>query len=220
MAFQKYAVNTLGVPEKNTILLLDATAGQMKENIERIALLMQKTAGKGEFIFYYAGHGLPDENTKEPYLMPVDISGNSVKNGIALNWVYEQFNQHATQRVLVFIDACFSGGGREQGLITARAVKTTPKIPELRGNMVVFTSCSKNQVSLPYTEKKHGMFTYHLLKCIQDAKGDIHLWDLAKKTKEKVDIESLVINNKEQTPYVGVSPTINDTWKNWELVPK
>lgn len=219
LAFQKYAVNTLGVPEKNTILLLDATAGQMKENIERFALLMQKTAGKGEFIFYYAGHGLPEETTKEPYLMPVDISGNSVKNGIPLKWVYQQFNQHPTQRVVAFIDACFSGGGREQGLITARAIKTAPKIPDLSGNMVVFTSCSKNQVSLPYAEKKHGMFTYHLLKCIQNANGDIQLWDLAKKTKEKVDIESLVINNIEQTPYVGVSPTIKDTWKNWKLVP-
>ena len=69
---------TLGVDSRNLILLPDATYAQMKQAIVRVQNLSYVEGGKAEIIFYYSGHGLPDETTKEGYLMPVDVSGNNV----------------------------------------------------------------------------------------------------------------------------------------------
>ena len=71
----------------------------------------------------------------------------------------------------MFLDACFSGGGRDQGLLAARGVKIKPKEESFLGNMVVFASSSGEEKSLPYEEKQHGLFTYFLLKKLKETKG-------------------------------------------------
>ena len=71
----------------------------------------------------------------------------------------------------VFLDACFSGGGREAGLIASRGIKVTPKKDGLTGNIVVFSATSADQTAMSYKEKHHGMFTYFLLKKLQESNG-------------------------------------------------
>jgi hypothetical protein len=213
--FREYAMKTLGVQEDNITFLINATTGRMNQALAKMNLIAKNSNGKAELIFYYAGHGLPDENTKEPYLIPVDVSGaNFTEGGIKLSTVYEKLTQYPSQKVSVFIDACFTGGARDQGLLSARAIKMKPKEMRLTGNIVVFSASSGEQSSLPYKEKQHGMFTYYLLKKIQDTKGDISLSDLAKYVNEQVSLQSVNINNKEQTPEVNAG---TDSWGNWRL---
>ena len=102
--FKEYAMNILGVPEQNITLLLYATTGQMNQAIARMNLIMKNAKGKGELFVYYAGHGLPDEVTREPYIMPVDISGQNAKDGIKLYDLYGKLTEHPAKRVVVFID--------------------------------------------------------------------------------------------------------------------
>jgi hypothetical protein len=64
----------------------------------------------------------------------------------------------------MFIDACFSGGARGEQMVKARGVKIVPKSDLIDGNIISFTASSGNQSSNPYLEKKHGLFTYFLLK--------------------------------------------------------
>ena len=61
----------------NAHLLLDATAGEISQKIDLITKLASKSGEQAELIFYYAGHGLPDEETKTPYLIPVDVTGTN-----------------------------------------------------------------------------------------------------------------------------------------------
>jgi len=212
---KEYSVKTLGVPEENITLLINATAGKMKQYLAKINLIAKNSNGKAELIFYYAGHGLPDENTKEPYLIPVDVSGSNFKEGgIKLAEVYTKLTEYPTKKVTVFIDACFSGGARNQGLLSTRSIKMKPKESILTGNIVVFSASNGEQSSLPYTDKQHGMFTYFLLKKIQDTKGEISLKDLFDSINEKVSLQSVNINNKEQTPVVNSG---TDSWGNWTL---
>ena len=212
---KEYAVKTLGVPEENITLLINATAGRMNQALAKMNLIAKNSNGKAELIFYYAGHGLPDENTKEPYLIPVDVSGaNFLEGGIKLKNVYAKLTEFPSKKVSVFIDACFSGGARNQGLLSARAVKIKPKESALTGNIVVFSASSGEQSSLPYQDKQHGMFTYYLLKKIQDTKGEISLKELSDYVSEQVSLQSVNINNKEQTPVVNAG---TDSWGNWTL---
>jgi hypothetical protein len=215
--FKDYAQRVLGVEEKNLFFITDATAGEMEQKIDLISKLATKTGAEAEIVFYFAGHGLPDEVSKEPYLIPVDVSGTNLTSAIKLADVYKKLSETGAQKVTFFLDACFSGGGRDAGLLAARSVKVKPKDELVTGNVVVFSASSGEQSSLPYTDKQHGMFTYFLLKKLQESKGNITYGKLADFVKNNVSIESLRINSKEQDPTVKVSMDVQDKWESWTV---
>jgi len=215
--FKDYCVNTLGVEEKNVFFLTNATAGEMHQRIELATQILSRLGSKGELIFYYAGHGFPDENTKEPYLIPVDVTATNLSAAIKLNDVYKKFSQTGSKRISVFLDACFTGGGRESGLLAARAIKVRPREETISGNMVIFAATSEDQSALPYKDKQHGMFTYFLLKKLQETKGDVSYGALEEYIRNNVSIESLKINSKAQDPKANVSPQAKTEWETWKL---
>ena len=216
--FKDYAVKTLGVDDMNAHLLLDATAGEISQKIDLITKLASKSGEQAELIFYYAGHGLPDEETKTPYLIPVDVTGTNLTAAIKLEDIYKKLAESGAGRVTVFLDACFSGGARDAGLIAARSVKVKAKENLVTGNVVVFTASSGEQSAMPYDKEQHGMFTYFLLKKLKESKGNITYSALADYISSNVSIESLRVNQKEQDPKVNVSPDIENVWKNWKLI--
>ena len=217
LVFKEYCMKTFGVPEKNITCLLNATAGKISQAIDKINKLIQLKNGKANVIIYYAGHGLPDENTKEPYLIPVDVSGSNISSAIKLSSFYQKLTEFPAQQITVFMDACFSGGGREAGLVAARGVRITPKFDYLNGNIVVFTACSGEESSLPWKEKQHGMFTYFILKKFQETKGDVSFSELDSFLKENISLESIRTNSKTQSPQVLFSPEEIDKWGKWKL---
>lgn len=215
--FSDYCIKTLGIPTEHITYLPDATAGSMNQAIDKMNKLTKAYTGRAELIFYYSGHGLPDETTKDSYLIPVDVNGNDLKNAIKLSDVYRKLTEYTSAKVTVFLDACFSGGGRNQSLLTSRAIKINPKTELLNGNIVSFSACTGDQVSLPNKEKQHGMFTYYLLKKLQDTKGNISYKELSDYLKQQVSQQSILINNKEQIPQTNSGQTLNNTWENWKM---
>jgi len=215
--FATYCEKTLGVPKDNLTLITDAISSRMNQEIEKICKLAQYSNGKAELIVYYAGHGFPDEVSKESFIMPVDISGANVTSGIKLSELYLKLTESGAQRVTVFLDACFSGGGRNAGLLAARGVKIKPKEELIKGSLVVFTASSGEQSSLPYKDKMHGMFTYFLLKKLQETKGNVSYKSLSEFIKSEVQLNSVKINNKDQNPDLLYSKDVNDLWENWNM---
>jgi hypothetical protein len=215
--FKEYLQRTLGVPEKNIQLIINATSGAINQGIARLNALSMVEAGNAEVIFYYAGHGLPDENTKEPHIIPVDVSGTNLQYAIQLNEIYKKLTEHPAKRVIVFMDACFSGGARNQGLITMRGVKVKPKKAPMQGNLLVISSSSGEESSGAYKEKQHGMFTYYLLKKLKESKGDITYKQLADYVIENVKRLSVLVNNKLQTPQILGSDPVKYTWQEWKV---
>jgi hypothetical protein len=217
LVFKEYAIKTLGVSEKQTFLLTDATRGQMSREIERITELA-KLSPNSEIIFYYAGHGLPDFETYQSYLMPVDVTASNLDDAINLRDLYSKFASSKASRIIVFLDACFSGGGRgENGLLAARTVKIRPKNDIVEGNIVAFTATSGKEVSLPFAEQSHGLFTYYLLKKLQETKGNVNLDELAQHLEQEIPKASLLENGTLQRPQVLVSPDLYDQWTAWKF---
>jgi len=216
--FRDYAVKTLGVNEMNAHLLKDATSGEICQKIDLVSKLASKSGEQAEIIFYYAGHGLPDEQTRAPYLIPVDVSGTNLDAAVKLEDIYKKFAESGAGKVTIFLDACFSGGGRDAGLLAARSVKVKPKDNLIQGNLVVFTASSGEQSALPIEGEQHGMFTFYLLKKIKDTQGDITYGELSDYITKNVSLESLRINQKEQDPTVSVSPSVEGSWQSWNLV--
>ena len=211
---KEYLTKTIGIPEKQVKLLLNATASQILQGLIWLQNLCKAENGNAELIFYYSGHGLPDEKNREPYLIPVDVSGLNIEQGIKLSVVLQKLSEHPSRKVTVILDACFSGGARNQGLTAMKSVKVKPKSDILPGNIVLFSSSSGEESSGIYREKQHGFFTYFLLKKIQESKGNITYKALADYIQKSVVKESSLIS-KPQTPQFSFSNEVSQLWENW-----
>ena len=215
--FHQYCLKTLGIPEKQIRYVPNATGNQIRQHVGWLQNVT-KAYSNANIIFYYAGHGIPDESSHTAYLLPVDGSGMDVTTGYKLDDLYATLGNIPAKNVTVFMDACFSGSKREDGmLVSARGVAIKSKSGVPQGNMVVFSAAQGDETAYPNHEEKHGMFTYFLLKKLQDTKGDVTLFDLGQYIKERVSQESIVLNNKLQTPCVTPSTTLGTSWHKWKL---
>ena len=134
-----------------------------------------------------------------------------------LDDLYQKLANTNASKIIIFLDACFTGGGRSSGLVASRGVGIKPKEGELRGNIVVFSASSGKQSALPYHKEGHGMFTYYLLKKLQESKGKVSMGELDDYIHDKVSIQSLKTNEKEQDPTVNASSKVINDWRNWKF---
>lgn len=216
--FAEYCKKTLGLPEKNVKVYTDATFGTILEAINNISAIATAYKGDLNVIFYYAGHGVPNESTGDAYLLPVDASGRQTEACYPLDRLYGELGGMQARSVVAFIDACFSGSERGNGMLaSARGVAIKAKDAQARGNMVVFTAATGNQTAYPYNEKGHGMFTYFLLKKLQETKGEATLGEISNYVSEQVTRQSVVVNGKSQTPTITAAGTLTDTWESVSL---
>ena len=132
--------------------------------------------------------------------------------------MYSKLASSKASKIVVFLDACFSGGGRgENGLLAARTVKIRPKSEIVEGNIVAFTATSGKEVSLPLESQSHGLFTYHLLKKLQETQGSITLDELGQHLEQEIPKASLLENGILQRPQVLVSPELDEKWMLWKF---
>src|SRR6056297_517316 len=115
---------------------------------------------------------MPNEETRDAYLLPVDGSSEMSRTALGLEELYNQLNKYPAKQVTVFMDACFSGASREGMLASGRGVKIVPRKNVLKGNMVVLSAASDKQTAHPFKEKGHGLFTYFVLKKLQETQGN------------------------------------------------
>ncbi len=210
IVFKEYCVRTFGIPDDHIRFIDNATAGIMRESIDWL-INIGKATPDAELFFYYSGHGSNDESSREPYLLPVDVTGKYIKLGISLNELYAKLSEVPCQASYVFLDACFSGGYKsKEPLVAQKGVRVVPKYSMLGGKLICFSSSSGEQTSSVYYDKRQGYFTYYLIKTIQDAGGNISLGDLYNTTREKVEAATAV-SGKLQSPQVLVSPE----WTDW-----
>ena len=215
LVFAKYAKKTLGYPEDQIYTLINATSSQIKQNLAKLQKAIEIEKGNAEVLFYYSGHGLPEPNTNVPYIIPVDVNGNSPQLGVSLNDVYTKLTKYPSSKATVVIDACFSGGARNKSLVSLKGIKIRPKINAIAGNLVVFASSMGTESSAVYKEKQHGYFTYFLLKNLQQNATNQNFGDLITNVNYQVSKEALK-TGKIQTPVVMPGIEVNDNWKTFK----
>ena len=215
--FAEYCQKTLGIPERNIRLVKNATLNDMKFQLNWLSQVLGAYNGTARAIVYYAGHGIPDEADKGACLLPVDGYGSDVSTGFSLKDFYGMLSSAPAESMTVFLDACFSGTKRESGMLASArgvAIKVRDEAPQ--GNLVVFTAAQGDETAYQYAEKGHGMFTYFLLKKLQESKGDVTLGELGDYITGEVKKASVVNNNKIQTPTV-IPATGMTGWRGWKL---
>lgn len=216
--FAEYCKKCLGLPATNVHLVKNATLNNMKREINWLKQVSDAYKGSAKIIIYYAGHGIPDETTRDAYLLPVDGLGTDISTGYSLQALYATLGDLHAKSITVFLDACFSGSMRDGSMIaSARGVAIKAKSSAPKGNMVVFSAASGDETAYPYKEKEHGLFTYYLLKKMQLSKGNLSLGELQNYISGEVTKRSIVVNGKSQTPTVLSSVNVGDSWKSWTL---
>ena len=216
--FKEYCNKTLGLPEKNIRLVTDATLVNMWEQIDWLSSVAKAYKGEADLIFYYAGHGVPDESTKDAYLLPVDGNGANAATGYKLSELYSRLSENPTKSTLVFLDACFSGAQRSGDMmVAARGVAIKAKTEAPKGNMIIFSAAQGDETAYPYKEKGHGLFTYFLCKKLQETSGNVTLGELSDYISDNVVKHSMIENSKSQTPSVSASGTMSETWQTLSI---
>lgn len=218
--FAEYCRKTLGIPSSHVIAVENATYAEMLTSMRELKQLVGALGGDVDVIFFYAGHGIPDEATKDAFLLPVDGDGVTTAATYPLKQLYSDLSATRAENVMVFLDACFSGASRNGGMLAeARGVALKPKAVEPEGSMFVLSAASDQETAMPYKEKNHGLFTYYLLKKLQESKGNVTLKDLSEYVMQNVKKNSLTINKKMQTPSVKVSGKLAQEWTSKKMRP-
>ena len=212
--FCKYCQKTLGVPISNIRKYKDATFGVMLSALSDLKDIAEAYNGDINVLFYYAGHGFPDEKSHNAYLLPVDADGKQSEVCFPISRLYAELAALKSKSTVVFMAACFSGSQRGDGMLaSARGVAIKAKEEKLHGNLVVFSAASGDETAYPYREKGHGMFTYFLLKKLQETKGAVTLGELSDYVTTNVKRQSVVTNRKSQTPTVIYSESVGMDWR-------
>lgn len=216
--FAQYCQKTLGIPMQNIRKYKDATFGSMLSALNDIKEIADAYNGDMNVIFYYAGHGIPNEKDQTAYLLPTDADGKSTEVCFPLARLYKELGELNAKSVIVFMDACFSGAQRGNGMLaSARGVAIKAKEQKPMGKLVVLTAASGEETAYPYNEKAHGLFTYFLLKKLNETKGVCSLGELSEYITTNVKRQSIVINRKPQTPAIIFSDSVKDEWMNYKL---
>ena len=216
--FREYCLKTLGIPEKQIKYTPNATGNQIKQQVGWLQTICDVFGEDAQIIFYYSGHGIPDESNRTAYLLPVDGVGNDVTTGYKLDDLYATLGNIPSKNVTVFMDACFSGSTRNDGemLVAAKGVAIKARSGMPQGNMVVFSAAQGDETAHLDYEEKHGMFTYYLLKKLQETEGNVTLQELGEYIIDNVRKKSAV-NGKLQTPCVTPSASLDASWREWKL---
>lgn len=211
--FAQYCEQTLGLPKENILQYPEATYGKMIRAMQNIKDIANAINDKPiRVLFFYAGHGIPNESSHDAFLLPIDADGTHTEVCYPLKKLYDELASLNAYSVVVFLDACFSGmsGDGKSLMASSRGVALKPKQVNPTGNMVVFSAASNDETAYPYPDHGHGLFTYFLLKKLQESKGNTNLGSLAEFITDNVKQKSVLINHKIQTP------TITSSMTNWQ----
>ena len=216
--FGEYCKRVLGLPDKHVLFFPDATYGDLVGAVADLKNIAETYPDSTlNIIFYYAGHGIPNEQTKTAYLMPVDGTPQKTSICYGVGKLINDLASTKARSVVILIDACFSGAQRGEGtLADNRAVAIKPKAESPKGNMVMLSSAMGDETAWPYAEKGHGLFTYFLLKKLQETRGDVTLDQLGDYLVQRVRRQS-ALNLKRQTPTIVPSDEVGETWREWKL---
>lgn len=213
--FAEYCRKTLGLPENNVKYFENATYGNLVSAIKKVEDIANVYDGDATIIFYYAGLGFSDEQTKERYLLPTDgVLSSVAKTGFRVQEIIERFDGLSTKGTIVIFDAPFTGVDREGKPLEAnRGVRLAAKETIEQKNVLVCYGSANNECSYASQKYGHGLFTYGLLKKLKDSKGQCSLGEWIVEATTLVKREALTQFDKTQSPKVVIPIVKNELMK-------
>ncbi|MBI4676681.1 MAG: caspase family protein [Elusimicrobia bacterium] len=196
----------MGFPKKNIIFLTrdKATKSSFMSYFEE--WLPKNVQPESKVFVYFSGHGAPDPESGDAYLVPWDGNPQFLQStAYSLKQLFAALGRLKAKEVTVALDACFSGaGGRSVLAQGARPLVVRVNAGQVPGgNLTVFSAASGEQITGALEEAEYGIFTYHFLKGLRggarDSSGQITAKGLFDYLTPHVQ-EDARRQNREQTP--------------------
>ena len=211
-----YFTNILGVPENHVVLLENEKATRSAVT-SRLKDYFPSNLDQDSVLYvYFAGHGMPDVVTGEPYLMLFDSEATNVtRTGYALREMLADLGAMDSAQTFLFTDACFSGvAARGEEMLVKGARPAMLRVQDVKvatGKVVAVGASTGSQLSHAYKEKRQGLFTYYLLDGLRgaaDGDGDGivtmgELYGYISRNVEKVSRRTTMVQQPSITPRLG-----------------
>ena len=169
-AMKRFVVDVLGYDPRNVFALRDADQSTLtsyfgnRESHKGLLWRYIDPRGRSDVLVFYSGHGVPGQQDKRGYLLPVDANPNTAEiNGYPVDVLYANLAKLKARSMTVLLDACFSGDSHQGMLIRSASpvyVKARVSTPK---NMTVVTAAAAGQLASWDEERKHGLFTDRFL---------------------------------------------------------
>jgi hypothetical protein len=209
--FHRVLVEQAGFKRENVLLLTDHT--ERKPTLRNIkwalGTFLARSAKKEDLvIIYFAGHGAPEVDPRgiesdglAKYLVSVDADPNDLySTALPMDEFQTIFGRIEAERVVVFLDACYSGaaGGRTFASQRTRAAAVDDvfleRLTRSKGRAIV-TASRAAEVSLELPELGHGIFTHYLIQGFRgtadlDRDGIVSLQELYEYLEQQVSRKS------------------------------
>lgn len=216
-AVRDFAEDRLGFRRDRIFVLENATGTELKtwfgsSQHPQGRLHDKVRPDRSDVLVFYSGHGVPDIDSEEGYLLPVDADPNYVATGgYPIELLYEQLAALQARSVLVALDACFSGLMENGSLPGIKGgIKFSPRRPPAR--ISILTAGTGYQVAYTDDDAKHGLFTAQLLNGLGgaadgrhwgDGNGQVTFGELEAYLSERVNRRALELKGREQTPWAS-----------------
>jgi uncharacterized caspase-like protein len=185
----KVLTEVAGFKKDHVLLLTDHSERKPTLRNVKYALgtFLARAAQKDDtVIVYFAGHGAPEVDQRgverdglAKYLIPSDADPDDLfSTALPMDDLQTIFDRIEAERVVVFLDACYSGaaGGRtfasrrtRSGIVDDLFLE---RLTRSRGRAII-TASRPAEVSIELPELGHGIFTYYLTEGLRGA-GDLN----------------------------------------------
>jgi hypothetical protein len=211
-AVRRVLTQTLGYSESRVLLRKnDDVSGTKLKLLVRQDLRSRIVSGQSDVFLYYSGHGAPNVDTREGYLIPWDYDPQYVPSSdsaYSLKELYSDLSKLGARSVTVVLEACFSGVSEAGALVKAasplniivdRPVQSMP-------NGLVISASGPREIATWYSDRKHGLMTYYWLHAMHgeagDAGGRVTPDSLRRFLQDKVPVMAQQLRGRNQTPDV------------------
>ncbi|RVU42660.1 hypothetical protein EA187_15850 [Lujinxingia sediminis] len=216
-AFADLAETHLGLPRRNIITLLDDQATRSSLEAYFQEWLPKNAKSTGRVYVFFAGHGAPDPQTGDAYLVPWDGDPRFInRQGMGIDELTSQLRELSASEVIVMLDSCFSGSGGRSVL----AEGTRPLVPvkdleipardDQPARFALLSAAAADEVTGTMSGTEHGLFSYFLIEGLSgqaDANGDgvVELGEISTYLSGRVPDEARR-DNRDQTPTAHFEP--------------
>jgi uncharacterized caspase-like protein len=214
----------MGLRKERVVLLTDRTERKPTLRNLRWALgtFLARSAQKDDtVIVFFAGHGAPEIDLRgverdglSKYLITADADPDDLySTALPMDEIQTIFGRIEAERVVVFLDACYSGaaGGRTFASKRVRNVNVDDlfleRLTRAKGRVII-TASRSSEVSLEMADLGHGLFTYHLLQGLAGAgdgnrDGIVSLQELYEYVEQAVARQSRAVGGNQHPVLKG-----------------
>ncbi len=213
-----------GFKKEHVLLITDRT--EKKPTLRNIkwslGTFLARSAKKDDtVVIFFAGHGAPEVDQQgverdgfAKYLVPSDAEPDDLySSGLPMDELQTIFARIEAERVVVFLDACYSGaaGGRTFASKKTRSAHVDDlfleRLTQSKGRAIITASRSA-EVSIELPELGHGIFTYYLVQGLKGAAdlnrdGIVSLQELYEYVEREVAQKSRAVGGNQHPVMKG-----------------